>query len=104
MSGEEKRQCERKKAAVDAAEALSNYVNNYSAKKDAFVEHITKHTHRTLQQSIGVLFVKLIKVWAEHYRQQCFDGRNEAFCKLAYDIDEHLRAKDGDNWGHLPFI
>jgi len=94
-----------KHEAEEAAKALESFVNPYGCSLTAFVEQITHRTHRTLQQSIGKLVFKLIKGWAEMYRNKMYDGRNEDLCKVCHAIDKHMTEKaEGYDWAHLPTV
>jgi hypothetical protein len=84
----------------ELAEALTLFVNTFSAREKnlEFVKTLTRE-HRTLQQSVGRLIMGLIKEWSEMYERHEYDGRNEAICKLSYQI----RCKFEDDM-YLPFI
>lgn len=84
------------KRGEEAAEALSNFVNSYNRTPFiSFVDRITHHTHRTLQQLMFRLFYACIKSWAECYKKGEYDLRNEDTCRLSNEIVEYLKDKDG---------
>ncbi len=52
---------------------------------EAFVEYIL-NDHRTLQQNMGRIVVKLIHGWAEMYDTGHYDLRNEGTVKFAAEV------------------
>ncbi|RKZ97460.1 MAG: hypothetical protein DRQ46_04860 [Gammaproteobacteria bacterium] len=90
--------------AEKAAQALESFVNPYGCDHDSFVKQITHRAHRTLQQSIGKLVFKLIKGWAEMYRKDMYDGRNEGICQACHNIDELMTAEHNGDWTYLPTV
>ncbi len=87
----------------EVARNLSDFVNVMGDDKDVelVAEHVVNRTHRTLQQSIMGLFLKVIYKWAKNYEEGWYDGRNEATCKLAKSIVDHI----GENYKYgLPLI
>lgn len=75
-----------------------NVMGNRQFIKD-FVEAICHRTHRTLQQVIMGVACSLIAQWAEDYKAENYDGRNEATCRLCHKI---MESHAEDMW--LPFI
>ncbi len=94
---------EMKKYAEGVANKLSNFVNTFNFDAKSFVEHITYHTHRTLQQSIGKLVFMLIKEWAICYEKEIYDARNEGTCKACHDIIQKMK-EESKYWDNLPII
>lgn len=88
-------------SGAEMAQMLEEFCNaNAFSRKEvaAFVERLTKRTHRTLQQSVMRLFVKCIEAWASETN---FDDRNAATVKLCKKIIEAT----GDQYDrHLPTI
>lgn len=88
------------KFAKELADGMEKFVNNFDRSGDKiFVERITWHLHKTLQQSVFRLFYKCILAWSKCYDDGMYDLRNEATCKLSHEIVEFLKEKDG-----IPFI
>lgn len=85
-------------------EALAKLVDEFCNKADdqdiqAFVEQLTKRTHRTLQQKAAKLMVATFEAWAED--KGGHDLRNEATIKLAKKFVEAT----GDKYDRfLPLI
>jgi hypothetical protein len=92
------------KEAEKAAHALEDFVNPYGYDTTAFVEQITCRTHRTLQQCIGKLMFALIKKWAELYRKDMYDLRNEQLCQTCHNIDEMMTKDANGDWTYLPMV
>lgn len=90
--------------AEKAAIALENFCNPYGCDHASFVKQVTHRTHRTLQQTMGRLIFKLIKGWAEMYREDVYDGRNEALCRACHNIDELMTKEYNGDWTHLPTV
>lgn len=90
--------------AEKAAKALESFVNPFGCDHASFVTQITHRAHRTLQQSIGKLMFKLIKGWAEMYRKDMYDGRNEALCQICHNIDESMTQEYNGDWTYLPTV
>lgn len=86
----------------EAAESLENWANSASREAVAeFVEHITRRTHRTIQQRLMGVIVGCVEAWAEAFDSKRFDARNEATCKLAKRFCEG----SGDKYDRqLPYI
>ena len=59
--------------------------------------------HRTEKQNLGSLVFSLIGEWSRDYENGNYDARNEATCKMAFQmvhsLPEHKRA---DLW--MPYI
>lgn len=87
----------------EMGQILDEFVNGAPDEaKRAFVEQITKRTHRTLQQGIMGLIIKLMEAWAEDAKNpDRYDPRNEATVKLAQKFIEVT----GDKYDrYLPLI
>ena len=63
---------------LELAKELENYVNG-NRNHAEFIDHIVNGTHRTLNQLIIGLFIKVMQAEAKTTR---FDGRNEASVEL----------------------
>jgi hypothetical protein len=75
-------------------------VNTYADKDFApFIEHLTKATHRTLQQKFMGVICRIIKEQAAKGEGE-YDARNEATVQLCRKIVE----KVGADLDYLPFI
>lgn len=84
-----------------AAQALCDLSGRIGGRegREAFVDYLMNHSHRTLQQSAFSLFLN----WAYRFAELPdghFDLRNEAAVKAARKIKEAL----GDYGDQLPFI
>jgi anthranilate phosphoribosyltransferase len=80
---------------------LDEFVNGSASREEiaAFVEQVTRRTHRTLQQKIMGLFVATVEAWAENKGGS--DARNEATVKLA----KKMIDATGDKYDRaLPYI
>lgn len=72
----------------EMAQMLDEFVNGGGERETrAFVEQVTKRTHRTLQQRIAALFMRTIEGWAA-LPEYSIDPRNEAAVKLSKRIVE----------------
>ncbi|RLI66826.1 MAG: hypothetical protein DRO67_00185 [Candidatus Asgardarchaeum californiense] len=94
----------RRKEAEWAANALEKFVNSYTYDVNTFIDKIVCRTHRTLQQSIGGLVFALIRKWAEMYRKDMYDLRNEQLCQVCHNIDETMTQEYNGDWTTLPTI
>ena len=92
------------KEAEKAARSLEDFVNPYGYDTNAFVEQIAYRAHRTLQQAIGKLVFALIKKWAEMYRENMYDLRNEQLCQTCHNIDELMTQDANGDWTYLPTV
>jgi len=97
-----KKQHGRDLTGEEMAEMLDEFANGSDRNEaDAFAEHVTRRTHRTLQQKIMGLFVACVERWSEDEASKRYDLRNEATCKLARRITDAT----GDKYDrHLPLI
>lgn len=97
-----KTQSGRDLSGEEMAETLDEFANGAStAEIAAFVERVTRRTHRTLQQKIMRLFVACIESWADCTAPGKHDARNEATVKLAKKIVDAT----GDKYDRtLPYI
>lgn len=79
--------------AIAVAEAMDDGVNEVGFDHKTFAK-VLASSHRTLQQSTMRAFMAFVAEMAEHDKEQYYDGRNEAACKLATSImalpDRHL--------------
>lgn len=66
--------------------------------QNAFVDEMTCRTHRTLQQSVARLLVRVFEGWAEMGDRGTFDLRNEDTVEAAKKVREALKDHA------LPFI
>jgi hypothetical protein len=85
---------------AEAARALADFANAMGnrAQVEAFVEELTRRTHRTLQQSVMRTMVACIEAWAA---AKDSDLRNEATIKLC----KRIVAATGDTYErHLPHV
>jgi hypothetical protein len=79
-----------------AAEDLTNFLNSADSRDvAAFVEAITKRSHRTLQQRAFHAFGKCIEQWKESWSEHEYDPRNEHTCEVSasivYLLGEHTK-------------
>ena len=81
--------------AIVAAECLTNAVNEIGFNNEAFAM-VVACQHRTLQQSVMRALVAVANKLATSYAEGNYDLRNEAACKLAFEIS---KLESG-----LPFI
>ena len=77
------------------AREMEEYVNSFGTDEEKFAETCS-HFHRTLQQSLMRLVVKIISKFATLDT----DGRNERAVALAKKLDNVIR-EDG---GYMPFV
>jgi hypothetical protein len=84
----------------EMAMEFENFVNSMSNEEsiNGFVEYVTDHSHRTLQQSMMGVFLKCIKSWSKKGEYE-FDLRNKATVDTSKKI---MTALDNDE--RLPFI
>jgi hypothetical protein len=98
----ENRRIEEVSKGQEIAKALADGVNVMGNRDfdEAFVEHLTCRTHRTLQQSVAGLFMKVFKAWAEiaDKGEGHYDLRNEATVKMAQAI------RDATKDHYLPLV
>jgi hypothetical protein len=88
------------KNANEVALVMSDFVNNFSSDKEAFVSKMGSD-HRTLQQSFTKLCLKWIEfVASEDYR---FDGRNQDSHEVCQKIVQGFK-KENDNWKPSDFL
>lgn len=73
--------------AILAAECLSDAVNEINFDCQAFAMAVVCQ-HRTLQQSTMRAFAAMCNQLATSYAEGNYDPRNEAACKLAYEISK----------------
>ena len=77
------------------AREMEDYVNSFGTDEEKFAEACS-HFHRTLQQSLMRLIVKIIAKFATLDT----DGRNERAVALAKKLDNVIK-EDG---GYMPFV
>jgi hypothetical protein len=100
--------------AKEITSAITNYLNSFSNKSEAFNQAMSNE-HRTLQQT----FTKLCLAWIEHVASEEYrvDGRNEASKNTCKDIlkgFERIQSEKGYSGetlrfmskasGHLPLV
>ena len=78
------------------AREMEDYVNSFGTDEEKFAESCS-HFHRTLQQSLMRLIVKIISKFATLDT----DGRNERAVALAKKLDNAIREDGG---GYMPFV
>ena len=68
----------------DVAKLVSNLMNNMNSQydEDLFVNEILCE-HRTIQQQIGKLMLRMIVAWGDNGRSGRYDARNEMICKVS---------------------
>jgi hypothetical protein len=76
-----------------AAESFSDFVNNYTADEEGFVNQLVNCTHRTLQQSAFKVMFMCIKAWSEKTEGQ-YDLRNEDTVKMSKKMVEAVKDED----------
>jgi hypothetical protein len=67
----------------EVAKVLEDYVNG-NRNHEEFIDYIVYNTHRTLNQSIMLLFIKTLSAQG---KSKYFDGRNEASVKACQKLD-----------------
>lgn len=89
----------------EAAQRLGNAVNDTLFDNDEFAKQITRHEHRTLQQSMFRAFAATIMEWATI---NAYDLRNEAtvkYCeKIAAALKDDLYATKAGPRLPIPYI
>jgi len=81
------------------ATILSDYVNILGDDGSSFVETVLCD-HRTLQQSIFNLFIKLVEEWSE----SSYDARNQFTCNMSTKIKELFEKEFGTGSMQAPLI
>jgi hypothetical protein len=68
----------------DVGKMVSNLMNNMNSQydEDLFVNEILCE-HRTIQQQIGKLMLRMIVAWGDNGRAGRYDARNEMICKIS---------------------
>jgi uncharacterized protein with NAD-binding domain and iron-sulfur cluster len=64
----------------ELAQKLADFMNGEDgAAVEAFIKSLTLKTHRTLQQSVFGLFLRVMQAWAKYYKEGpgWYDLRNE---------------------------
>ena len=89
--------------AEKSARALADFVNPYGCDLHTFIHTVTHRTHRTLQQSIGKLIFKLLRMWADSYSTKMYDLRNEHTCRTSKRIVEYM-DKEHPGWDSPPLV
>ena len=77
------------------AREMEDYVNSFGTDEEKFAEACS-HFHRTLQQSLMRLIVRIISKFATLDT----DGRNERAVALAKKLDKVIK----DDGGYMPFV
>ena len=105
---ESKRQLDLRTQAEEQADNLADLVNCFDREVIAksFAERICFRTHRTLQASISYIVFRLIRTWANCWKQGKYDGRNEFTCKGCNEIVTLMDEKSfhKEYWDKPPFI
>lgn len=60
--------------------------------------------HRTLQQQVFALMLGTIYEWAEYWKAECYDLRNEFTCKTSYQIVKMLEEEFGEDFEVKPAL
>jgi len=78
----------------ELADALANSLNAFNTKgfNEEFARTI-RNQHRTLQQNIMRSVLEVIKCYADAYKNNLYDLRNEASVKLCHEIVEAFEDK-----------
>ena len=87
------------KAAKEIAQKLSSYVNGWHDEVDDIVKELSQD-HRTLQQGVTRFCVKWLEECARKEKENLYDLRNEASCKLGTKFMRVTDARDRA----MPFI
>ena len=87
------------KEAKEIAQKMSRYVNGWHNHIDDIVSELS-NDHRTLQQGVTRFCVKWLEDCARKEKENLFDLRNEASCKLGKAFVEKI----SDRERILPFI
>ena len=82
------------KDAKEAAQAMSDFVNNMTCPIEEFVQNMNRE-HRTLQQTFTNLCFAWMRNCAKKYEEGNFDLRNEHSCQKSAEIVEKVDLTDG---------
>lgn len=72
---------------------LSRFVNNFNCDNEGFVKEFMKD-HRTLQQSVGRLFIQCLEAMAELEDHEV-DARNEPLREASKEMIESYKKEHG---------
>ena len=78
--------------AKEVFKTLSDFVNNYNSDKEGFIKEFKKE-HRTLQQSLGRLFLECLEECAEE--DYDYDLRNESLHEVSKKMINSFREENG---------
>ena len=82
--------------AAQVADALSSAGNRARYRDINEILEAVSRLHRTEKQNLGSLVFALIGEWSRDYESGNYDLRNEATCKMAFQLihslPEHKRA------------
>jgi hypothetical protein len=82
--------------AAQVADALSSAGNRARYRDINEILEAVSRLHRTEKQNLGSLVFSLIGEWSRDYENGNYDARNEATCKMAFQLihslPEHKRA------------
>jgi len=90
---------EKLQQAASVANALSS-AGNLSRYRDIneILEAVSR-LHRTEKQNLGSLVFALIGEWSRDYESSNYDARNEATCKMAFNMVQGLpEGERADLW------
>ena len=91
---------DRRKRGAELGRELADFVNVYSENGfEEFVNEVTTSSHRTVQQSVMRLFLKVVRAHVVNHNTGCFDDRNRATVVLCSEIMK--KCKDST---YLPLI
>lgn len=79
----------------EMARAIADFMNVYGFQESTFIETLVYRTHRTLQQTLFGVMLKMIYKWAEMYENERFDLRNEDTCRISKQIKDALGEEVG---------
>jgi hypothetical protein len=94
---------EKLQQAASVADALSSAGNRARYRDINEILEAVSRLHRTEKQNLGSLVFALIGEWSRDYESGNYDARNEATCKMAFNMVHALPAHlCADLW--MPFV
>ena len=85
--------------ATQVADALSSAGNRARYRDINEILEAVSRLHRTEKQNLGSLVFALIGEWSRDYESGNYDLRNEATCKMAFNMVQGLpEGERGDFW------
>ena len=85
--------------AAQVADALSSAGNQARYRDINEILEALSRRHRTEKQNLGSLVFSLIGEWSRDYENGNYDARNEATCKMAFQMVHSLpKHKRDDLW------